>query len=112
MKTKAIFYILCGLLGILMSAYAFLVAAGKVPVFSLIPTQSEKQIKRQQRLHAVGYGGMGILAILESAYFFTQKAWMLNMMSSIRSILTVYLVLALSVTVYIRGYIPGDSFDE
>ena len=112
MKTKAIFYILCGLLGIIMLVYAFLVAAGRVPVFSLIPTQSEKQIKRQQRLHAVGYGGMGVLAVLESAYFFTQEVWILNLMSSVRNILTLYLVLALSVTVYIRGYIPGDSFDD
>ena len=112
MKTKAILYIMCGLLGIVMSVYAFVVATGRLPVFSLIPAQSEKQVKRQRRLHAVGYGGMGVLAILESAYFFTQETWMVNLMNSVRSILTVYLVLALSVTVYIRGYIPGDSFDE
>ena len=112
MLAKGIFYILCAILGVFMTAYGILAAMGKAPVFSLVPAQSEKQRRREQRLHAIGYGGMGLLAILEPAYFFTQKAWILNLTASLRTILTLYLVCALTVRVYIRGYIPGDSFDQ
>ena len=93
---------------------AYGVAAGleRVPVFSLVPMKTEKEKHREYRFHAIGFGGMGLLGIFQVIYFFSKAEWAFRMESAIRIVLTLYLLLAMSLRVYIRGNVPGDSFDE
>ena len=112
MEAEAYVNIFGGGMGILLVIYAVLAAMEIAPVFSLIPPKTEKEKRKEHRFHAISYGGMGMIGVLHAIFFFTNAAWAFRMESSVRAVVTVYLLYALTFRVYIRGYIPVDTFDD
>lgn len=112
MKTEAYISMFGLISGILLVGYALLAALRIAPVFSLIKPKTEKEKRKEIRFHVISYGGMGLIGIMHAIWFFADVSWAYSMEASIRTVLTVYLLWALTFRVYIRGYIPGDSFDS
>ena len=112
MKTQILIHIFIGLVGLVLLVYGIGAAMRKIPVFYLIPPQNEKEKRREARFHAIGYGGMGFIALMKAAFFFTGISWTERMMNAATPIITLYLLFALTFKVYKKGYINGDSDDS
>lgn len=112
MSIQGHFHILLGLAGICLIAYAALVASGRVPIPYLIPPKTEKDRRKETRLYVIGYGGLGLMAILEMLDYYTAWTWVLSLSASVRIVLILYLLVALICKPYVPGYYPGDAQDR
>lgn len=112
MSVQGHFHILIGLFGTCLIIYAVLVAAQIMPIPYLIPPKTDKDKRKERRFYAIGYGGLGLMAILEMLDFYTAWNWVLSLMACVRIVLIIYLLSALITKPYVPGYYPGDSADR
>lgn len=98
--------------GILLLLYGIGAAFRMVPVAMLYKPKEERELRREYRFHAIGYGGMGLVMLTQALYFFFSWEWAGSLSESARTVLVLYLLYACTFRVYIKGYIPGDSITE
>lgn len=108
MKTQILLHLFTGFCGILLAGYGILAAMEKTPVLSVVPLKSHKERQKEYRFQAIGYGGMGMIALLKCVCFFTGWPWAQRLLSASTTVITVYLLYALTFRIYRRGYMPGD----
>ena len=109
MSVQGHFHILIGLIGCALIVYAVLVASGKMLVMYLIPPQNEKDARKERRLYTIGYGGLGVMAVLEMLDFYTTWSWVISLAACVRIVVIIYLLCALIRKPYVPGYYPGDT---
>ena len=109
MKTQILIHLFTGLCGVMLLGYGLLAVQGKTPLLSVVPLKSEKERMKEYRFQAIGYGGMGLIALMKCMYFFTSWPWTERMMTAATSIITLYLLYVLTFRVYKKGYVPGDT---
>ncbi len=112
MSIQSHFHILLGLFGLALMIYAVLVAAGRMPIPYLIPPRTEKDKQKEIRFYTIGYGGLGLMALLEMLDYYTTWEWVLSLEACVRIVLIIYLLAALIAKPYIPGYYPGDTLDR
>ena len=108
MRTQIILHLFIGFCGILLSGYGILAVMEKTPILSVVPLKNEKDRQKEYRFQAIGYGGMGMIALLKCVCFFTGWPWAQRLMSASTTVITVYLLYALTFRIYRKGYMPGD----
>lgn len=111
MKTQILVHLFSGFCGILLLWYAGLALQGRTPLLTVVPLKSEKEQQKEYRFQAIGYGGMGMIALLKCIYFFTSWPWAQRLMSAFTTVITIYLLYCLTFRVYRKGYMPGDMDD-
>ena len=109
MRTQILIHLFSGLCGILLLGWGFLAVQGKTPLLSVVPLKTEKERMKEYRFQAIGYGGMGLIALMKCMYFFTNWPWAERLMSAATSVITIYLLYSLTFRVYKKGYVPGDT---
>ena len=109
MRLQAFVHMFSGFLGLLLMWYGFLAMQGKTPMLTVVPLKSEKERQKEYRFQAIGYGGMGLIALLKCIYFFSGWSWAGRLMSASTTVITVYLLYCLTFRVYKKGYIAGDT---
>ena len=109
MSVQGHFHILLGAAGLGLLLYAVLVAVNIMPIPYLIPPRTDKDRRKERRFYAIGYGGLGLMAILEMLDYYTSWSWVLSLAASVRIVLIIYLLCALIAKPYVPGYYPGDT---
>lgn len=112
MSVQGHFHILLGVVGLGLLLYAVLVAVNIMPIPYLIPPRTDKDRRKERRFYTVGYGGLGLMAILEMLDYYTTWSWVLSLAASVRIVLIIYLLCALIAKPYVPGYYPGDTLDS
>lgn len=90
MKTQILIHLFTGLCGVMLLGHGLLAVQGKTPLLSVMPLKSEKERMKEYRFQAIGYGGMGLIALMKCMYFFTSWPWTERMMTAATSIITLY----------------------
>ena len=112
MKAQAMIQMISGIVGLLLVMYGIMVALGRAPVFTLYKSKTEKERRKENLFHSLGYGGIGFIGLMQAVYFFSGWEWAAKLMSSARVVITIYLLYACSFRMYVKGFVPGDSIEE
>lgn len=112
MSVQGHFHILLGITGCGLVIYAVLVASGIMPIPYLIPPHDDKDRRKERRFYTIGYGGLGVMAVLEMLDYYTTWSWVLSLAACVRIVLIIYLLCALIAKPYVPGYYPGDTLDR
>ena len=92
--------------------YGIGAAQRKVPVAMLYRPKEEKELRKEYRFYAIGYGGLGLCMFTQALYFFFSWDWAYRLSDAANTVLVVYLLYACTFRIYIKGYIPGDSISQ